>query len=720
MNPTVIPNDISNDDDEINNTTTIAAENSTKFIKMTNNNEFDYDSNNEKIAFNSSSIRNSPTTKSDLQLSNSITNDLIKTLNENHNNDKNNMNKSTMKTTTRQNSNSFMIDVLVGGDTKSFSSATKLSDKSQLYNECSIKDDQSSLSSPQSSSPTMTTTPTTSQSSMISDLLWSQQWHELKRIQQLYYEKLYSDSSCSIINRQQSQENHLSQSCSSTSSSSSSTSSSTSSSLISNRFGSLNDNNDKQWQDQLLAYYANLFFQQQTNSSISSYAEFMYRLNSLKNSNSITSPSVIMNEMKKSKIATDNDDENVKIDDDDDHHDDHNVYELNEFSDNNNGDCKYLKTIDSCNNNEMLNEKRKNSSSHRLYELCSNLSQSPKSLSLSPQQHSSLTAASNGQIVSSNKMSINDLMNENRKYSNEKIVLDIPNSLNDLNYYSSSASQSRSSLPYCDKYDPLSIKSKHQSSHHYQLIHDNNPLTKMNERSPSPHSINKASFNDSNHSSSSSASSSSSSAATTTTTSPSAAAAAAAAYHFSNMFRKPKRIRTAFSPGQLLRLEEIFEKNRYVVGCERKQLARDLNLSETQIKVWFQNRRTKHKREKHIINNSGVNVNHGHGNHHNHHHHQLNQTQNLFASSSSLRSHHQHPIHSHLVNDELLAAKKLFIRSNPTTTSFRSSSSSSSSSTTSTIKSNNSGKSIGNVFNNFKNSTTTSSSTEQRNTLMAK
>ncbi|KAI2797664.1 Homeobox protein emx2 [Blomia tropicalis] len=63
------------------------------------------------------------------------------------------------------------------------------------------------------------------------------------------------------------------------------------------------------------------------------------------------------------------------------------------------------------------------------------------------------------------------------------------------------------------------------------------------------------------------------------------AAAAAAAFHLSNMFRKPKRIRTAFSPGQLLRLEEIFEKNRYVVGCERKQLARDLNLSETQIKL---------------------------------------------------------------------------------------------------------------------------------------
>ncbi|CAG2104965.1 unnamed protein product [Medioppia subpectinata] len=72
-----------------------------------------------------------------------------------------------------------------------------------------------------------------------------------------------------------------------------------------------------------------------------------------------------------------------------------------------------------------------------------------------------------------------------------------------------------------------------------------------------------------------------------------------------NGYRKPKRIRTAFSPGQLLRLEEIFERNRYVVGCERKQLARDLNLSETQIKVWFQNRRTKHKREKHQQNGSG-------------------------------------------------------------------------------------------------------------------
>ncbi|XP_058055974.1 homeotic protein empty spiracles-like [Anopheles bellator] len=61
-------------------------------------------------------------------------------------------------------------------------------------------------------------------------------------------------------------------------------------------------------------------------------------------------------------------------------------------------------------------------------------------------------------------------------------------------------------------------------------------------------------------------------------------------------FRKPKRVRTAFSPSQLLKLEHAFENNHYVVGAERKTLAQALGLTETQVKVWFQNRRTKHKR----------------------------------------------------------------------------------------------------------------------------
>lgn len=50
-------------------------------------------------------------------------------------------------------------------------------------------------------------------------------------------------------------------------------------------------------------------------------------------------------------------------------------------------------------------------------------------------------------------------------------------------------------------------------------------------------------------------------------------------------FRKPKRIRTAFSPSQLLKLEHAFEKNHYVIGAERKQLAQALSLSETQVRI---------------------------------------------------------------------------------------------------------------------------------------
>ncbi|KHJ91053.1 homeobox domain protein [Oesophagostomum dentatum] len=53
---------------------------------------------------------------------------------------------------------------------------------------------------------------------------------------------------------------------------------------------------------------------------------------------------------------------------------------------------------------------------------------------------------------------------------------------------------------------------------------------------------------------------------------------------FLQPFRKSKRIRTAFSPSQLLQLERAFEGNHYVVGTERKQLANRLALSETQVR----------------------------------------------------------------------------------------------------------------------------------------
>ncbi|XP_035217915.1 homeobox protein EMX1-like [Stegodyphus dumicola] len=52
-------------------------------------------------------------------------------------------------------------------------------------------------------------------------------------------------------------------------------------------------------------------------------------------------------------------------------------------------------------------------------------------------------------------------------------------------------------------------------------------------------------------------------------------------------FRKAKRIRTAFTASQLMKLESAFDKNHYVTGNERKQLADNLGLSEHRLKFGF-------------------------------------------------------------------------------------------------------------------------------------
>ena len=61
---------------------------------------------------------------------------------------------------------------------------------------------------------------------------------------------------------------------------------------------------------------------------------------------------------------------------------------------------------------------------------------------------------------------------------------------------------------------------------------------------------------------------------------------------------KMKRNRTIFTPKQIERLEQEFSKSQYMIGSDRVELARDLNLSETQVKVWFQNRRIKNRKSK--------------------------------------------------------------------------------------------------------------------------
>ncbi|KAL0974066.1 hypothetical protein UPYG_G00214920 [Umbra pygmaea] len=60
---------------------------------------------------------------------------------------------------------------------------------------------------------------------------------------------------------------------------------------------------------------------------------------------------------------------------------------------------------------------------------------------------------------------------------------------------------------------------------------------------------------------------------------------------------KRKKPRTSFSRVQICELEKRFHRQKYLASAERATLAKSLKMTDAQVKTWFQNRRTKWRRQ---------------------------------------------------------------------------------------------------------------------------
>ena len=61
--------------------------------------------------------------------------------------------------------------------------------------------------------------------------------------------------------------------------------------------------------------------------------------------------------------------------------------------------------------------------------------------------------------------------------------------------------------------------------------------------------------------------------------------------------------RMRFTPAQIQVLERKFQKQHYLLPADRKFLAKSLQMTERQVKTWFQNKRAQYKRTRPLVRN---------------------------------------------------------------------------------------------------------------------